>query len=779
MSSLYIVESTDGTFSFTIQPGSVNGPSAAVQSTDLKFVGSGLYGWGQAYVNNFFRLLENFATEEKNVGGQLRPLDATDFTGNPSACYGLNKGINAPVAGQSWFNKTRNELYVYTGTIDQGGTDEWVPASSFAVGTVDPSNDPSNPGYVPFVGQLWYDTASDPYTSPVDNVAANGVLKVFDGASFVDVALPITDKLYPIEGGTLYGGVATGGETSPDSDVNGICINTGSSNGLSLTFKNNNVSHPFTSLYQTDTFGFITKGNNTTGGLLLGGLSENETGIYTQAYAVAPTTSSSGQGVVHIQASKSLGTGSTSLSATENLFTISNAGTNQFLLKGNGDLNIIGGVLSASATVIGNISTNTLSATGVLTCTAGIGAITNNAHLTTKQYVDNAITTALYEPVSGNWHNNGWLRVHTDGGTEVGKYIDFHHTSSGTSSFTTRLRSESTVFGDVFYVTGTSSQDRLTIGMDGGHTAFKGVVDVNLSSASFPHITFTDDNLEADAAYPEGALFASKMYGELGRVHDTKGGLRVRGYFKNGLNLSTPALFLEGIKNDNGQITNTELGAVTINAARFVSDVFQQVVSGDNVLVVSNHTTPLLSVKGDGKVISNGVAVTNDAQLTTKSYVDSVANASLVNFQEITWTPWNNDAISAANNDVDTGYYTIQNHILTRAIQVNGVASFTQLAPDSTAGASTLFYIYARLYRNGSLVDTHYLTSRYNGYTAPFDHALQIPFTLTDSTRDNLNSALATYTVDVRIRYEKSASRGAVTLSGTVKVNSTMYRANI
>lgn len=768
MSSLYVVESTDGEVKFTIEPGTINGPSAAIQSTDLKFVGSGLYGWGQAYVNNFFRLLENFATEENIVGGKPVPKTASDFTSSPSACYGLNKGINAPVKGQTWYNKTREELYVYTGT-------EWVPASNFAVGTVDPSNDPSNPGYTPYVGQLWYDTTGDPYISPVNNVAANGILKVYDGTSFVDVALPVTDNLYPIQGGTLYGGISTGGETLPDTDVGGICVNTGSGTGLSLTFKSTSISHPFTSLLQTDTYGFISKSNASSGGLLVGGASETTTGLELQAFAVTPSTSSSGTGVFHIQGYKNSGAGTTQLANTENLLTVSNAGSNKIVIKGNGDLYALNNLF-----VSNNINTSTLTATGVLTCNAGVGSITNNAHLTTKEYVDVAIDTALYEPASGNWHNNGWLRVHTDGGTEVGSYIDFHHTTTDTTNYNTRLTVQPSVFGDVFSISGPQTHGpHFRMSMEGGQINFDGSISSNPVSASYPHFILIDDNLESEADYPEGAYFSTKMYGEFGRVLPTKGGLRIRGYTKNGTNQSSPALFLEGIKEDNGQITNTELGAVTLNAARFVSDGFQQIVANDNALVVSNHTTPLLTVKGDGKVFSNGAAVTSSSQLTTKSYVDSTANASLVNTQEIVWSPWNSLAVGASDDDVDTGYFTIQEHPLTRAVYVTGVADFHQDAPSSSVGASTLCYIYANLYRNGTLVDSQNLLWMYNGFTAPFEFRTQIPFTLTDNNRDNLNSTLSTYRIDVRLRYEKSASRDAVTLSGSVKVNTTMYRANI
>ena len=42
-------------------------------------------------------------------------------------------------------------------------------------------------------------------------------------------------------------------------------------------------------------------------------------------------------------------------------------------------------------------------------------------------------------PVSGNWFSGGLTRVGTDGSMEIGRFIDFHNTSTTTSDFSTRL----------------------------------------------------------------------------------------------------------------------------------------------------------------------------------------------------------------------------------------------------------------------------------------------------------------------------------------------------
>ena len=62
-------------------------------------------------------------------------------------------------------------------------------------------------------------------------------------------------------------------------------------------------------------------------------------------------------------------------------------------------------------------------------------------------------TISLRSPVSGNWHNGGAPVVGTDGLMEIGRYIDFHTSNTGTSDYDVRLNATSgllTVTGSVF-----------------------------------------------------------------------------------------------------------------------------------------------------------------------------------------------------------------------------------------------------------------------------------------------------------------------------------------
>ena len=57
-------------------------------------------------------------------------------------------------------------------------------------------------------------------------------------------------------------------------------------------------------------------------------------------------------------------------------------------------------------------------------------------------------------PVSGNWFSGGLTRVGTDGTMEIGRFIDFHNTSTTTSDFSTRLSANGDNKNTVYLPTG-------------------------------------------------------------------------------------------------------------------------------------------------------------------------------------------------------------------------------------------------------------------------------------------------------------------------------------
>lgn len=109
---IYTIDSTDGGATLVIQPRTINGANGVLRNTDLTLYGNATPNWGERFNENFYRMLENFACEEKG-GSPGVPQDEVDF-----GTEGL--GVNIPLQGQLWFNKTgdvdapNGRLYVQT-----------------------------------------------------------------------------------------------------------------------------------------------------------------------------------------------------------------------------------------------------------------------------------------------------------------------------------------------------------------------------------------------------------------------------------------------------------------------------------------------------------------------------------------------------------------------------------------------------------------------------------------------------------------------------------------
>lgn len=103
-SLVYNINNTDGTLSIAINPRTYNGYDGQNRDTDLTLFGNASPYWGEKVNENFIRLLENFAVEESSPGV---PKTEDDL--------GRGLGINAPIEGQIWYNKTQGILFVYNG----------------------------------------------------------------------------------------------------------------------------------------------------------------------------------------------------------------------------------------------------------------------------------------------------------------------------------------------------------------------------------------------------------------------------------------------------------------------------------------------------------------------------------------------------------------------------------------------------------------------------------------------------------------------------------------
>ena len=180
MSKIFYIENTDGTISFKLAPGTYDGPLGGTRKTDLRLYGLGFMEWGEGVDENFLRVAENFACEEKVAGDpdydpdNIAPKDERDL--------GFGQGINYPVNGQTWFNTTRKQVFVYDNPNNVRDTfgkplGKWirVGASSVQIDT-DPPTDPDE-------GDLWYDVS---YTDP--SCTPTGQLKIWTGTDWISVA---------------------------------------------------------------------------------------------------------------------------------------------------------------------------------------------------------------------------------------------------------------------------------------------------------------------------------------------------------------------------------------------------------------------------------------------------------------------------------------------------------------------------------------------------------------------------------------------------------------
>lgn len=147
------------------------------------------------------------------------------------------------------------------------------------------------------------------------------------------------------------GSIATGGETSPDVDAGGACLNHGANDGNVLTFKNSDVAHGITSILETDTYAKLGKYDANSGGLSITTASEAAIGYGVFSYATTEVTTDTGatgdRGTIVFSGKLKSGTSDTNLSSNANMFTIDNNGTVRLILKGNGDMHITNTTLTA------------------------------------------------------------------------------------------------------------------------------------------------------------------------------------------------------------------------------------------------------------------------------------------------------------------------------------------------------------------------------------------------------------------------------------------------
>lgn len=129
------------------------------------------------------------------------------------------------------------------------------------------------------------------------------------------------------------------GDTSNANQTLGLTINQGAGDDEILAFKSSDVAHGMTVQAETDTYGKIQKSSDTTGGLLIRGLSEATISVNTQAMGTTANTSKSTTGVGFTDLDNYIksGTSVTTPSADANLLSVRSGGQVRFIVDAEGD----------------------------------------------------------------------------------------------------------------------------------------------------------------------------------------------------------------------------------------------------------------------------------------------------------------------------------------------------------------------------------------------------------------------------------------------------------
>jgi hypothetical protein len=181
----YKINNTFGTLLVTLADGTID-----VASTDLTLIGKGYAGFGEKLNENLVKLLENF-----------------NNTSAPS-----NK-----VQGQLWYDKTNNQINVYTGS-------KWKPVGSTTNSATAPSNSVQ--------GDMWFDTTNTQlyvYTGTAwtligpTTVAGSGVTQ-FTSETLEDNTGVSRSILKMIANDTVVGIVSNIAFTPSSTETNGAAL---------------------------------------------------------------------------------------------------------------------------------------------------------------------------------------------------------------------------------------------------------------------------------------------------------------------------------------------------------------------------------------------------------------------------------------------------------------------------------------------------------------------------------------------------------------------------
>lgn len=221
--------------SFVIGPGELNGPGGSTRNSDLKLYGYGAPKWGEGINQNIYRILENNACPQKELGDYNPRTGLYDY--DPSVDpllpkdefdLGIGNGITYPVVGQNWFNTTNELMYTYTLTNGWSSAGE----GTTLFGELNMSNNkitqvglPTDPGdAVPlgFADARYLNVSGDSMAGTLD-MSNNRISNLADPLFPSDaISAAYADLIYmKYSGGTLTGDI-TFAIPTPINESNGI-----------------------------------------------------------------------------------------------------------------------------------------------------------------------------------------------------------------------------------------------------------------------------------------------------------------------------------------------------------------------------------------------------------------------------------------------------------------------------------------------------------------------------------------------------------------------------
>ena len=339
---------------------------------------------------------ELYLTGGISTGGELAPdADFGGITINHGANDGYALTIKNSDVNQPSTNFLEADTYFAVGKQNSttGGARLWGASSGLGIGmmlTCIQETESTNTQFAPIRIQA------------LKSDGANGVT----GITGENVAFTLTStvNLFNIRGnGNIYslGGIATGGETAPDATAGGITLK--GTGARMTTYKSSNVAHPFTSLFESDTYGILGVYNTPAGGFNIQGITELARSIAIDGFAVTPNTGSN-YGVVHVNARKSDGgTGVAVLASTENVFSVhSNSSTPLVRVTGDGTIYSDGGM------VTGNLATRDSEVGGITLTTPGAAAMSFKGASVLHPFTSLAAADTYGLVRTGSSSNGGW-----------------------------------------------------------------------------------------------------------------------------------------------------------------------------------------------------------------------------------------------------------------------------------------------------------------------------------------------------------------------------------